>query len=363
MNPAEHRSVAARLDNAPRPRESVTLKRASAVPIEPIHWLWRPLLARSKLHLLAGEAGQGKTTIALAMAATVSLGGTWPDSEPCPAGQVLIWSGEDDPADTLAPRLAAMGADMDRVLFIGDTDNRGRSRPFNPAQDIPMLTEAAVAAGGAALIIIDPMVSTISGDPNNQADVRRSMEPLSRLANTLGAAVVGIHHFSKGSAGRSPLDRITGSLAFGAVVRVALAVATVKDTDGTSRRVMAIAKSNIGRSDLGFEYHLDVRELQPGIEGTTVAWGCQLQGRADALLANAPEADEKHTALGDAVAWLREYLTCSTPAATVFEEGAQAGHAEKTIQRASKELPIKKTKGHEGKWYWQLEQDGQHRQA
>ncbi len=334
----------------------MTLQRASAVPIEPIRWLWRPLLARGKLHLLAGEAGQGKTTIALAMAATVSLGSTWPDGESCPAGQVLIWSGEDDPADTLAPRLAAMGADMDRVLFVGDTGSRGRSRPFDPAKDMPMLTDAALAQGGASLIVIDPMVSSVHGDPNNQADVRRSMEPLSRLAHTLDAAVVGIHHFSKGSAGRSPLDRITGSLAFGAVVRVALAVASVKDADGTSRRVMAVAKSNIGRSDLGFEYVLDVRELQPGVEGTTVAWGRQLQGRADELLADAPEASEKHSALGDAIEWLRGYLTCSTPANTVYADGEAAGHSKASIRRASESLAVKKSKGMNGASYWQLVQ-------
>ena len=76
-----------------------------------IAWLWQHWLACGKVHLLAGAPGQGKTTIALAMGATVSVGGRWPDGSRCAVGNVLMWSGEDDPGDTLAPRLKAMGGD------------------------------------------------------------------------------------------------------------------------------------------------------------------------------------------------------------------------------------------------------------
>jgi crossover junction endodeoxyribonuclease RuvC len=64
-------------------------------------------LAKGKLQLLAGQPGTGKTTLALALAAITSIGGVWPDgSRPAP-GNVVIWSGEDDPRDTLVPRLIA----------------------------------------------------------------------------------------------------------------------------------------------------------------------------------------------------------------------------------------------------------------
>ena len=36
-----------------------------------------------------------------------------------------MWTGEDDPADTLLPRLIAMGADKDRVFFIKGTKING----------------------------------------------------------------------------------------------------------------------------------------------------------------------------------------------------------------------------------------------
>lgn len=41
-------------------------------------------------------------------------------------GRVLIYSTEDDPADTLKPRLIANGADINRVSFIaGRTNQQG----------------------------------------------------------------------------------------------------------------------------------------------------------------------------------------------------------------------------------------------
>ena len=45
----------------------------------PIAWVWEYWLAQGKLHILAGAPGQGKTTIALAFAATITSGGRWPD--------------------------------------------------------------------------------------------------------------------------------------------------------------------------------------------------------------------------------------------------------------------------------------------
>jgi len=110
--------AASKLDKKPVDGDGVMLVNGADLKPEPIRWLWPQWLALGKLHILAGAAGQGKTTINLAFAATVTTGGRWPDGTRCEPGNVLIWSGEDDPADTLLPRLLAMGADRRRVYFV-----------------------------------------------------------------------------------------------------------------------------------------------------------------------------------------------------------------------------------------------------
>lgn len=51
--------------------DGVVLICASTLKPEPVSWLWRQWLAHGKLHILAGAPGQGKTTIAIALAAIV----------------------------------------------------------------------------------------------------------------------------------------------------------------------------------------------------------------------------------------------------------------------------------------------------
>ena len=85
---------------------------AADVKLEPIEWLWAGRIAVGKLTLIAGEAGLGKSQLSLAMAAAVTTGGVWPcDEGRAPRGNVIILSAEDSAADTVVPRLRAVGAD------------------------------------------------------------------------------------------------------------------------------------------------------------------------------------------------------------------------------------------------------------
>src|SRR4051794_22189294 len=84
---------------------SVELIDAATLKPEPMRWLWPGWLARGKLHVLAGAPGTGKTTIALHLAACVSAGKPLPSGWRPERGNIIVWSGEDDPADTQVPRL------------------------------------------------------------------------------------------------------------------------------------------------------------------------------------------------------------------------------------------------------------------
>ena len=323
---------------------------------EPVEWLWQYWLALGKVHILAGAPGQGKTTIAVgALAATVTIGGRWPDGSRCEPGNVIVCSGEDDPADTLLPRFIAAGGDRSRIFFVQGIRDENGLQAFDPARDMRALENAIQSAGGAKLVILDPVVSAVTGDSHKNTEVRRSLQPLVDAAAAGRYAVLGITHFSKGGQGTDPTQRVIGSVAFSAVARVVIVAAKVKGEQGEDRRILARSKSNIGPDDGGFEYHLEQIEALPGIEASRVTWGKPVEGSARELLTDVAE-DEEQAPRDSAAEFLREVLKDGpVPAKTIKAEALDAGHTWRTVRRASDELLVIKKKGgmSEG-WFWQL---------
>jgi hypothetical protein len=116
------------------------LNGASVRPV-PVTWQWDGWVAEGKVHLIAGAKGTMKTTIAIDLAAAITKAGVWPDGTRAPVGDVLIWSSEDDFADTLLPRLLAAGGDGRRFHYISGISEGGKRRPFDPARDMASLID------------------------------------------------------------------------------------------------------------------------------------------------------------------------------------------------------------------------------
>lgn len=328
----------------------VELLRGSDVTPEAVNWLWNGWMAAGKMHILGGAPGTGKTTISMSLAATVTIGGRWPDGSQSPAGNVVVWSGEDDPADTLIPRLMASGADLDRVFFITDVIAGTERRSFDPATDMEPLRRKLADIGGVSLLVVDPIVSAVQGDSHKNAEVRRSLQPLADLAAAMRCVLLGITHFSKGTGGRDPVERLTGSLAFGALARIVMVAAKHQEEgeDGRTVRLFLRAKSNIGPDKGGFEYDFRQDELRahPGVFASSVLWGDAVEGAARELLATAETITEDSlgVSVSAVVEWLRQLLT---------EEGGQAdrqdvmkaahavGYKDRTVHRAREKLKVK----------------------
>lgn len=360
MNPRMNEWTAALdadIEAQPRPmRDSVVLTCGSDLTPEPYRWLWQYWLAMGKLHILAGAPGQGKTTIALAMAATITIGGRWPDGSRCAPGNVLIWSGEDDPADTLVPRLMAAGADRARCYFIEGARRDGEVVPFDPARDLGQLLEAIEKIGGISLLVIDPVVSAVTGDSHKNTEVRRALQPLVDLAAKCDCAVLGITHFAKGGQGTDPAQRVVGSVAFTAVARVVMVAAKVKgDEEGRDARILARSKSNVGPDDGGFQYHLEQSEPLPGIHASHIAWGKAVQGTARELLTDPDEPQQEQSdasAKDAAIDFLVEILKDgSAPSKYVETEARAAGVSWATVRRAADTIGVTKRKMNDA-WYW-----------
>jgi putative DNA primase/helicase len=288
---AQHVNGAGGAPNGHDPEITIMLN-AEALEMETIEWLWLHWLAMGKLHLIAGAPDAGKTTIALALAAAISAGDYWPDGTRAHAGNVLIWTSEDDLADTIKPRLVRMGADLSRIKFVYQQRGPdGKTRPFNPATDMASLTVAARAIeGGVALLIVDPIVAAIGTKTNshNNAETRNSLQPVVDFAQAINCAVLGISHFTKGTGGKDPIERVTGSLAFGALPRIVFAAAKTDETaEGDMPRIFVRAKSNIGPGGGGgYGYDIDAAPLleRPDITATRIVWLEPIEGSARELL-------------------------------------------------------------------------------
>ena len=118
-------------------------------------------LRAGKLSVIAGHPGLGKSQLTCAMAAAVTNGGPWPNSEGrAPRGGVLMLSAEDDVADTIRPRLEAAGAAVAHVHVLeavrtGDGARRG----FDLSRDVARLEEALAEVRDVRLVVIDPLTA------------------------------------------------------------------------------------------------------------------------------------------------------------------------------------------------------------
>lgn len=348
--------------NTVRYARTVELTRGSDIQPEQVSWLWDGWLAAGKVHILGGAPGTGKTTISMALAAAVTTGGLWPDGSRSPIGSVAIWSGEDDPADTLVPRLHLSGADLSRVHFISKVREGNERRSFDPARDMEPLQRKLAEIDGVRLLIVDPIVSAIAGDSHRNAEVRRGLQPLADLAASMRCALLGITHFSKGTGGRDPVERLTGSLAFGALARVVIVAAKQQEEgdNGGTVRLFCRAKSNIGPDDGGFEYELHLTELKthPGIFNSSVLWGKAVEGAARELLATADDTGEdgEGGTLADAKRFLSDLLADGPiRAGEILKDADQAGYSKRSIQRAANAIKVERRKdGMKGGWTWRL---------
>lgn len=311
-----------------QPVKRLVMVRLSVVQPQSVEWLWQDRLAVGKVTLLAGDPGNGKSTISMSIAAAVTRGTTWPDhAPPCQTGSVVILSAEDGIKDTIRPRLDAAGADVSRVhaiqgvAFCADESER----VFNVKVDAPLLVEAINQIGDVRLVIVDPVSSFLDGvDSNKNGDVRSALQPLVEAAERSRAAILMVTHLSKAQA-RSALAASTGSLAFGALARQAHIV--LPDPDDESRRLFLCMKSNICQTPTGLAFTLG---------GGGIAWeSAAVNANPDAVLRQLAKGDGK-SKIDEATTWLETLrLDLSPrPASEVETLASSAGLSWRTVQRA-----------------------------
>lgn len=127
----------------------------SDVKRENVNWLWCPFIPFSKVTIIEGDPGLGKSHITLTLAAAVSLGGILPTGENCEEGNVLLLSAEDGLADTIKPRLETFGANTDKIFAPRET--------FSLDDEGLLKLDALMQEIAPKLVIIDPIVAYLGG--------------------------------------------------------------------------------------------------------------------------------------------------------------------------------------------------------
>lgn len=329
------------------------LVRLSDVQPETISWLWKDRIPRGKLTLLDGDPGLGKSTLSLNIAAAVSTGASLPDGDRMEPADVVILSAEDGAADTIRPRVDAAQGDARRIHLLTSIQTAGGEEETpDLGNHVPMI-RLAVDRTRAALVIIDPLMAYLGPDTNSHRDqdVRRTLAPLSRMAEETGCAVLVVRHLNKTNGGPA-LYRGGGSIGISGAARVALLVA--KDPEDDERRVLAVVKNNLAphAPALGFQ-------LASVGHVARVEWdGEPANYTADELLAVSFQDPEEKTAKESAADFLRALLANGpVPAKQVKKDAAENGLSWKTMCRAKKELEIvseKKGYAKDTEWTWRL---------
>lgn len=329
-----------------------------------IEWRSGNRLARGKLTILDGDPGLGKSTLLTDWSARVSRGEALPDGEPQPETGVILLSAEDDPSDTIRPRLEMAGGDPDNVLMLNEIpiiDEHGnpvlypngdpKTRMFGLPDDIAIL-EDAIHHMNAGLVIIDPLVAYLSPDvkSNSDQDIRRALSPLSLVAQRTGVSVILVRHLNK-SGGVNALYRGGGSIGIIGLARIGLLLGRSK-TD-PALRVLAGVKNNIGPMPPSLGFKLE------SVDGSDVAQMMYLGVVPDTAtqlligeIEDKADADEED----ECTEWLREYLAAGAREKTdIIKNARNRGFSERAIKRAKATLRLKSSPGgFGGAWVWEL---------
>lgn len=351
----ESREEFERARKAPeQPARRVTLISAAEIAPRRVRWLWKDRVPLGMLTLLAGRESGGKSTIAYERVARVTRGQLDGDMKGAPR-DVIVVATEDSWEHVVVPRLMAAGADLGRVFRASVTVQDLGTFELSLPDDVVSLEES-IRARDAALVLLDPLISRLSGrlDTHKDADVRVALEPLVGLANRTGATLIGIIHVNK-TGTTDPLTAVMGSRAFAAVARAVLFV--VRDGDV---RLLCFPKSNLGPEQRSISFRIENREVGKDPDGQPINTGAVvLGGEVDRTARDVLEEQaggRVSTAKDKAVTWLRERLKDGPVLREIVVAEAEAlGIAERTLKRAAVAAGVtSETSGFPARATWSL---------
>ena len=313
----------------------VKMIKMSDVQTQPIKWLWYPFIPYGKLTIIQGDPGDGKTTLALNIAAKLSNGKGLKNEIMTQEPVTIIYqTAEDGLADTVKPRLENAEADCSKILVIDES-----SKLLSMTDE---RLEKALIQTNAKVLILDPIQAYLGGGiyMNRANEARNITKQLGMLAEKYHCAILLIGHMNK-AAGNKAVYRGMGSIDFFAVARSVLLVGRVKG-EPDIRAVVQI-KNNIA----AFGHSKAFRLSEKGFE-----WLGDYEITADEVLGGIVPKINK---LEQAKQMLRKLSESSNmiQSSEIFNMADEKGISKRTLETVKKELGIK-AKKIDGLWYWEF---------
>lgn len=301
-------------------------------PSEP-EWLFTSWIPFGALSLVQGDPAVGKTTLVLDLLARATRG-EYPrfnsGNEPLTA---FLLSSEDQLRTTLIPRLMAAHADLSRVF--AEPEEGGFD---SIATDLLML-EHYIVSTGARIVMFDPFQAYLGVDMNDEGSIRRTLRPLTALAERHRCAFVGIRHLRKSTDGGS-MYRGGGSIGISATARSVIHVG--RHPEEPEQLVMASVKSNLGARPGSIAFSLENPYPEDPQHVARVHWHRRVDISADEL----DRPTRPPTRGQQAELWLRNRLALGpVPEDRLRAEAEAAGLTWRTVSAARRDLGVTVERG------------------
>lgn len=325
------------------PQRGLPIKQFHPATFQPVHhdFLVDPYFPQGKCVLLDADGGTGKTSLMVAIAASLSKGipppltsitSITPVTSITPTRTLYLHKGEDQ-SEELGTVFQANGGDFDGIAFY--------QGPLSLDEAGIKQIEETVQDGRFDLVVFDAFfyfLFGVVGDTNMALDAIRVMERLTGLAERTGCSIVNIRHTTKGTVGRQASELGMGSVQFRNSHRGQLVARWHPEEPGLV--VVTDEKGSLlvprgphfcyRRSDLEVQFVHDVPNP----------------------FSQAPASSK----LDEAEEFLRGYLASGLmPSRACLEEATKRGIGHRTLQKAKQSLGVDSLK--EGReWHWFLQE-------
>lgn len=228
----------------------------SQIATQPVEWLWHNRIPLGTITLLDGGPDMGKSLLAIDIAARVSTGTPMPDGTPCKQANVILIAPEDNPSDTLRPRLEAAGGDPAHILLLNTVASldpqkqQETNRPFSLFHDLELL-EQTIQHTNTSLVILDPLIAAITS--SRDQNTRAILTSLTKIAERTHCAILAIRHLNK-STSANALHSSTGSNIIGISARIGLLVTPHPYAE--NKRILSTSKNTLSQRANNLSYSI-----------------------------------------------------------------------------------------------------------